>query len=127
MADLLIVDDDIEGAEALADVVRAEGHRVRLAHNGAEGLLQMKARKPELILLDVEMPKVSGPQMALEAFLHDCGLEEVPIILLSGVTNLPQVAAGVGTPYFLAKPYRYEELTGMLARALLERAAPRRP
>jgi hypothetical protein len=48
-------------------------------------------------------------------------------VLLSGVPNLRDVAAAVATPYFLAKPYRYEQLVALLERALVERLAPDRP
>jgi FixJ family two-component response regulator len=47
------------------------------------------------------------------------------VILLSGVMDLPLVAAEVGTPYYLAKPYRIDALLALVERALVERRAPR--
>ena len=125
MADLLIIDDDVDSADALADILRAEGHEVRVGFNGQEGLSLVHERTPALVLLDVEMPLVSGPAMAYEMFLRDTGLEEVPIVLLSGVQNLADVAVTVGTPYFLGKPYRLETLLALVGRVLSERTAPR--
>jgi DNA-binding response OmpR family regulator len=124
MADLLIVDDDLDTAEILADVLDSESHAVRIAHNGQEGLALVAVRKPDLVLLDVEMPVLSGPDMAYQLFLRDCGDEYIPIVLLSGVMELPSVAAVVGTPYFLPKPYTLEELDALMARALVERRPP---
>lgn len=57
-------------------------------------------------------------------FLHDCGQENVPIVLQSGVKDLARVAAAVQTPYFVSKPYTFDELRGVLDRALQERVVP---
>lgn len=51
MADLLIVDDDHDAVETLADLLRSEGHEVRIAHEGREGLVLVYARKPDLLVL----------------------------------------------------------------------------
>jgi DNA-binding NtrC family response regulator len=127
MADLLIIDDDPEGAAALADVMAADGHEVRVGYDGEEGLRLVHERIPDLALLDVEMPLLSGPGMARQMLIHDMGLEEIPVVLLSGVANLSEVAERVGTPYFLAKPFRYEEIVELIDRALAERAPPAPP
>jgi DNA-binding NtrC family response regulator len=124
LADLLIVDDDPDSAQALADLMRAEGHDVRVGFNGQEGIRLAHQQRPDVALLDVEMPILGGPGMAHQMLIHDMGLEEVPVVLLSGVANLDYVAAQVGTPYFLGKPYRYEQLVALVERALVERLAP---
>src|SRR5262249_55420102 len=69
MANVLIVDDDFDAAEILADVLRSEGHEVELARNGHEGLATLAAKRPDVVLLDVEMPILTGPEMAYQAFL----------------------------------------------------------
>jgi DNA-binding response OmpR family regulator len=124
MADVLVVDDDLDTAELLADVLAAEAHDVRVAHDGREGLALVRGRRPDLVLLDVEMPVLNGPDMAYQLFLRDCGDENIPIVLLSGILDLRAVATVVGTPYFLAKPYTLEALEMIIARALVERQAP---
>lgn len=124
LANLLIVDDDCDIAEALAEILACEGHTVQVARNGVEGLERLTHARPDLILLDVEMPRMTGPEMAYEAFLRDAGLERIPIVLLSGKIGLRDVAAAVGTPYFLAKPYALETLLALTARALAERTPP---
>jgi len=124
MADILIVDDDIDIADVLAVILISHGHEVRVARNGEEGLSLVYARKPDLVLLDVEMPVLGGPEMAYRIFVHDLGYEEVPIILTSGVLDLPRVAAAVGTPYYLAKPYLIDALLPLVDRALRERIPP---
>lgn len=125
MADILVVDDDPDAAEALTEVLRFEGHRVRAAFDGQEGLREVHARMPDLLLLDVDMPVLDGPGMAYAMLVHDMGQEDVPIVLVSGVPNLPEIAQRVGTPYLVEKPFRYERLVAMVARALAERIPPR--
>jgi len=127
MADLVIVDDDPEHLDLLAELMVGEGHAVRYGYNGEDGLRLVLERRPDLVLLDVEMPVLGGPGMAYRMFVHDLGLEDVPVVLMSGVMDLAAVARGVGTPYFLAKPYRYGQLLAMIERALEERIAPRPP
>ena len=126
MADVLIIDDDLDGADALSEVMRAEGHEVRVGYNGQDGLRLARERIPDVALLDVEMPVLDGPGMAYQMFLRDMGLEDVPVVFISGVANLRDVAASAGTPYFLGKPYRYEDIIAIVNRALAERIAPTR-
>ena len=127
MADVLIIDDDIDSAEVLAAVMQTMGHTIRIGYDGQDGLRLAKERAPDVALLDVEMPLLGGPGMAYEMFLHDMGLEHVPVVFLSGAANLREIAAKVGTPYFLAKPYGYKEVAALVTRALTERIAPHHP
>jgi CheY-like chemotaxis protein len=124
MANLLIVDDDEDTVSLLEDILASEGHRISVAHDGLQGLERLRSGV-DLILLDVEMPRLTGPGMAYQLFLRDAGDERIPIVLLSGVLDLPRVAAAVGTPYFLAKPYALAALLALIARALAERSPPR--
>jgi DNA-binding NtrC family response regulator len=125
MADLLIVDDDIDVVWVLEQIMQLDGHGVRVAHNGEEGLRLLNERYPDLVILDVEMPVLDGPSMAYQMFVHDCGMEDVPILLLSGVFDFEAVACRVGTPYALSKPFDPQELLQLVSRALTERAMPR--
>jgi DNA-binding response OmpR family regulator len=125
MARLLVVDDDPDIGDMLAELLREDGHSVRVARDGAEGLALLSEILPDAVLLDVEMPLLTGPQMAMRMFLHNCGQEAIPIVLQSGVKNLHLVAALVNTPYFLSKPFAVEEMLELVRRALSERVAPR--
>ena len=127
MANLLVIDDDPDCADVLAEVLRREGHDVRLGYNGEEGLRLAMESLPDLAILDVEMPLLDGPSTAYQMFVRDRGLERVPIVLLSGAQHLDRLAAQVGTSYFLAKPYRYEPVMALVRRALAERHAPLPP
>jgi len=125
MAHLLLVDDDNDVVEAYAEFLGAEGHEVRTACTGEEGRLALRAAPlPDVVVLDVDMPVLGGPGMAHKMLLHDAGEEKIPILLMSGREDLPQVAARMGTPYFLRKPADTERFVDLLSRALRERAAP---
>jgi CheY-like chemotaxis protein len=127
MASLLLVDDDEDTLGAMADVLASEGHEVRVAHDGLEGLDRVTQGAFDLICLDIEMPRLTGPQMAHELYLRDAGNEKIPIVLLSGNLDLPEVARTVGTPYFLPKPCMVDALVALVGRALTQRACPRPP
>jgi DNA-binding NtrC family response regulator len=124
MSDVLVVDDDEGIAGAVADILEWEGHTVRVAPHGLEGLRLLSEHLPDLIVLDVEMPELSGPDMASRLIIEDAGRELIPIVLLSGVDNLSQIAEVVGTPYSLAKPCHMDHLIDVANRALAERVAP---
>jgi CheY-like chemotaxis protein len=127
MANILIVDDQLDTVELCSAVLESAGHLVRTAGNGLEGLQALAAEKlPDCVVLDVDMPVLGGPAMAHEMFLHDAGEEKIPILLVSGRDDLADIAQRMGTPYFLAKatPDYGRTLLTTLDRALRERKAP---
>jgi DNA-binding response OmpR family regulator len=127
MPEVLIVDDDLDIVDALAELLTDEGYDVSVAHDGCEGLECLRARMVDLILLDIDMPRLTGTEMADQVFLMDVGREKIPIVLLSAKLDLARVAARIGTPYFLMKPYPFDELLRLVVRALLERKSPVAP
>jgi DNA-binding NtrC family response regulator len=124
MAAFLIVDDDLDVAELLKQLLEEDGHEVRLANNGEEGLRQLAMRLPDVVLLDIQMPILDGPGMAYRMFIRDLGMEQIPIVLSSGAAYASAIAEEIGTPYRLGKPYGYDELSQIIQRALSERTAP---
>jgi CheY-like chemotaxis protein len=125
MADILIVDDSSDIRSLIGAIVETAGHQVREAGDGRRGLEVVAERAPDLVLLDVEMPVLNGPEMAYQLFLRNRGDEKIPLILQSGIVGLVEIADMVGTPYFLQKPYSPEALLEMVDLALQEQIAPR--
>jgi DNA-binding NtrC family response regulator len=126
MAHLLLVDDDNDVVEALGELLRGEGHEVRTASTGEEGLLVLReAPLPDALVLDVDMPGLGGPGMAHKMLLHDAGEEAIPIILMSARRDLPAIARKMGTSYSLRKPATIDAFITVLDRAIHERRAPR--
>jgi DNA-binding NtrC family response regulator len=124
VSDLLVVDDDRDIALPLIMFLEIQGHHVRYAENGLAALHAIGEKFPDLILLDIEMPHLSGPELAYRLLVEDCGREKIPILVLSGVADLPSVAKRIGTPYFLSKPFSLDELATLVNRALTDRAPP---
>jgi DNA-binding NtrC family response regulator len=125
VAHLLVVDDDNDLVESLGELLRTEGHVVHTAGTGEEGLEVLRsASLPDAVILDVDMPILGGPGMAHKMLMHDAGEERIPIILVSGNHDLPQIAKRMGTAYFLAKPCGIDTVLQLLDRALSERRAP---
>jgi CheY-like chemotaxis protein len=127
MANVLIVDDNADAVELSTVLLELSGHRVTSRRNGAEGLKVLHAGPlPECVVLDVDMPVLSGPEMAHCMRLHDAGEERIPIVLVSARPDLSEIADRMGTPYFLAKAaYDYGDALGRLVeRALRERCSP---
>jgi FixJ family two-component response regulator len=127
MANVLIVDDDLELVGLCVDLLESAGHRVRRCQDGEEGLRSLDAGPlPDCVVLDIDMPRLGGPAMAHEMLLHDEG-EKIPILLVSGRDDLSAVARRMGTPYFLKKacPDYGTILLKIVARAVREQQAPR--
>ena len=124
MAQILIIDDDVECAAMLAVVLRAEGHRVRIAHDGKHGVKMVTKLVPDVILLELTIPGLDGSGVVYRLHFMGDGCELIPIVLLSGHPELVEVAGRLGTPYYVRKPPILEALMPILARALLARIPP---
>jgi CheY-like chemotaxis protein len=124
MAELLVVDDDADIAQLVELFLVGEGHRVRVAYDGEAGLSALRERLPDVVVMDIDMPILDGPGMAYRMLVEDCGKETIPIVIVSGNMNLPQIARRVGTPYTLSKPFGPAELVRLTDRALTERTPP---
>jgi DNA-binding response OmpR family regulator len=119
MPRILIIEDEAPMRTALADLLAAEGHRVLTAANGATGLKRALDEKPDLILLDVMMPKLDG--FALCAELR-CLSQTVPVLMLTAKGQIDDRVTGLdaGADDYLVKPFSTEELLARV-RALLRR------
>jgi two-component system, OmpR family, response regulator MprA len=115
---VLVVEDDAEIAQALQRSLRMEGYEVRIAEDGDAALRESDAFNPDLVVLDLGLPKVDGMDVARS--LRERG--DVPILIL---TARDAVDARVeGPDDYLVKPFDRQELLARL-RALLRRRPPR--
>jgi DNA-binding response OmpR family regulator len=118
LADILIVEDDFDVADAVAALLASEGYRPRLARNGAEGLRAVADAVPDLIVLDVEMPILDGPGMVEELDIRRAGQLRIPIVLISAAMKLDRIALWLGAPYSLKKPFAPARLLALVNDAL---------
>jgi two-component system response regulator MprA len=97
MSLILVVDDHAATREPLAKLLRYEGYETAVASNGAEALEALRERRPDLVLLDLLMPKMDGmtflDQAAREP--HGTGL---PVIVVTGGLNVSQVRKATELP-----------------------------
>lgn len=116
---ILIVEDEAPMRTALADLLAAEGYRALTAADGEAGLQRALAEKPDLILLDVMMPKLDG--FALCAELRRLSVP-VPVLMLTAKGQVDDRVQGLdaGADDYLVKPFSTEELLARV-RALLRR------
>ena len=119
MSRILIIEDEAHMRTALADLLTAEGHSVLSAVDGESGLQRALDEKPDLILLDVMMPKLDG--FALCAELRRLSIA-VPVLMLTAKGQIEDRVAGLdaGADDYLVKPFSTEELLARV-RALLRR------
>jgi DNA-binding response OmpR family regulator len=120
---VLVVEDDEEIAQVLQRSLRLEGYEVKLAADGVEGLEEAHIFLPDLIVLDLGLPRLDGVDVARR--LRADG-DEVPILMLTARDALESRVEGldVGADDYLVKPFERQELLARL-RALLRRRPPR--
>ncbi|MCZ6694998.1 MAG: response regulator transcription factor [Acidobacteria bacterium] len=121
MPKVLIVEDDDSMATALTDGFKYEGYEVVLARDGVEGLRMSKEAKPDLMILDVMMPKMSGLDVCRE--IRKAG-NPVPIIMLTARGQEIDKVLGLklGADDYVTKPFGFLELMARVE-AVLRRAS----
>jgi DNA-binding response OmpR family regulator len=119
MERILIIEDELPMRRALEDVLQAEGYRVLSAADGQSGLQRALEEKPDLVLLDIMMPKLDG--FAVCGELRRLG-QTVPILMLTAKGQVEDRVTGLdaGADDYLTKPFSTDELLARV-RALLRR------
>ena len=121
---VLLVEDDLDIAEAMLDVLLDEGYQVAHASNGREALALLHSQpEPSVILLDLMMPEMDGAQFREEQ-LRDPKLARIPVIVLSADRKCAEKARELGVQTFVVKPLGPEQLVAIVERTRLGTAAP---
>ncbi len=125
-AKILVVDDDPNVQRLLQYTLKQEGYDVVIAGDGAEGFRQWGVESPDLVLLDVMLPKLDGYQVATKIRAEEEGGSHVPIIMLTAEREVEQKVRGLraGADDYLIKPFHPAELLARI-KSLLARFAPR--
>ena len=116
-SNVLVVDDNLDTASALAELLQLSGYRVRSAHDGIEALTAARAYRPEVVLLDIGLPGLDGYQVA-EHLRRDEMLKEVFIVAITGYGEEQAMrrTREAGFNHHLVKPVDYDTLLALLAR-----------
>lgn len=114
---ILVVDDDVQVADLVAFTLQRDGFLVRQVHNGLAGLRAWEAEKPDLVVLDVNMPGMDGFEVCRRIRAQSA----TPILMLSGNGHERDIKRGLalGANDYLTKPFIPSTLLGRV-RALLD-------
>jgi signal transduction histidine kinase len=110
-SNILVVDDTAENLRLLASILEPIGYEVRPATSGRQALQAAEHAAPDLVLLDVNMPEMSGYEVC-QAFKERPHLKDVPIIFLTALTDIADKmkAFSIGGVDFITKPFHLEEV-----------------
>lgn len=119
MSKILIIDDEPELVKAIEVRLRASGYQVEVAYDGEEGVKKTIEFKPDLIILDIVMPKMSGYEVC-KILKSNEETRDIPILVLtaSQQRELEKKCFSLGAKVALMKPFETEELL-LLVRQLL--------
>ena len=112
MAKIVIAEDERDIRDLVAFTLRFAGHEVSAASNGEEAVELAKKENPDLILLDVRMPRMTGYD-ACRAIKQQPALVDTPVVFLSAKGQEAEVETGMdaGAEEYLLKPFAPDELT----------------
>ena len=121
---ILIVDDTVDTVDLLRKRLRAEGYDTAEAFDGEECLAQVDAYRPDLIVLDVMMPKLDGYEVCRRLKVDEC-TRYIPILMLTAKSDVEDKVRGLdtGADDYIPKPFNFKELSARIRSLLSIREA----
>lgn len=122
MAKILIVDDEPDTVDLVKLVLETEGYQTFVAYNGEEALEKVRTDKPDLVLLDIMMPKMDGWAIR-KKMIHDEETRDIPIVMLTAKAQPIDKMIGlhvVGVTDYITKPFGRKELIDSVKKVLRE-------
>jgi len=108
MQKILIIDDEKDAVDMLAEFLLARGYAISKAYDGAEGIERFDSDKPDIVMCDIKMPKKDGWE-----FLQEIRSSRrwVPVIIVSGMSETSNIMKGYDfeADYYIAKPINLEQ------------------
>ena len=116
---ILVVDDSAVVVEAVRDALEQDGYDVMTAGDGLEALDVIKKNRFDLILLDIDMPRMNGYQLC-KILKRDENFKTIPIVMLTAKTSDTDRMWGLkaGSDEYLTKPFNYTKVKEVLRRFL---------
>ena len=113
---ILVVEDDEYSRDALAHLLAAEGYNAESAHDGEAGLTKAREARPDVIVLDLNLPGMDGNQV-IGAIRGDKSLASIPILVVTGDEDKKaQEAVEAGANAYLTKPLELDALINAIRR-----------
>jgi DNA-binding response OmpR family regulator len=108
---ILVVDDEEDLVVMISEALMCKGYEVITANNGQEGLEKAKTQKPDLIVLDLMLPRINGYKVC-GLLKKDTRYAKIPVILLTAKANAEDIKLGkqVGADAYITKPYERDVL-----------------
>lgn len=121
MAKILIAEDERDIRDLIAFTLRFAGHEVVAVGNGAEAVEAAPVEMPDLILLDVRMPRMTGYE-ACQQIKADIRVQQIPVVFLSAKGQEAEIQTGyaMGAVEYLLKPFGPMELTEKVKELLIK-------
>lgn len=116
MAHILVAEDERDIRELINFTLMFAGHKVTQAANGAEAVELALQVKPDLVMMDVRMPRMTGYEACRQMKQHE-EIKHVPVVFLSAKGQDEEVQTGIeaGAEAYILKPFAPEELTRRIA------------
>ena len=116
---ILVVDDEPTIVRLMEFILARQGHEMIVAVNGEEALEKIKSQHPDLVLLDIMMPRIDGYEVA-QRLRADPATAELPIIMLSAKAQDEDIRKGVevGVDEYITKPFTPDHLVQVVAKHL---------
>jgi two-component system sensor histidine kinase/response regulator len=116
---ILIVDDEPDFVSTIQHHLEWANYQTVVANNGQEGLEKAASEKPDLILLDTNMPVMNGHE-TLERLSKDAELKSIPVIMITAACEVDDIAtaSSFGVADYIAKPFDFAELKEKIANAV---------
>lgn len=119
---LLLIEDDEQVAEVLSDAFGSQGHETAIRHTGEDGLVYLSHERPDVVVLDIRLPKLNGVAVLRQIRASDPSL---PVIIMTGLATPGEIAEvrRLGVTEIVEKP----EILKNFSEALKRIAARPRP
>jgi len=116
---VMIVEDEPDAAELFAEMMRVSGYHVLKAHASTPALRLIAQQKPDVVILDIMMPDISGLEI-LRYMRREADLARIPVVVVSAKSLPSDVQAGLdaGASIYLTKPVGFADLKNAVERAV---------
>ena len=122
---ILLVDDEDSILQIIEVLLTSEGYSVIKATNGQDGIELARKHRPDAIVLDAMMPRMSG-YMVVNLLNQEEALKDIPVVLLTATAQIAgNITLEVPTNFKLSKPFRPEELLGVLSKLFPKDSVPK--
>ncbi|MFB0923705.1 MAG: response regulator, partial [Vicingaceae bacterium] len=116
MSTILVIEDEKLIRESICDILDLNGYKILSESNGINGLKRAYITSPDLVLCDINMPKLNGLNV-LKAIRQNEKLKNTPFVFLSSLSSMHDLRAGMnqGADDYLTKPFHYNELLTIIS------------